>query len=148
MIRIWSRGKHDTKLLLNLWEQKCPLKDIIFRWAFGQETAFSLQMMVTEHEHLFKCYLSRLRANVPIIKELILLNLFLNILFSSLVNSISLPLHESSRHNVNIQPQWRRTEDVRYARVPDRTQNKLRSFKRNLLSHVAIASMSLLFSCL
>lgn len=39
-------------------------------------------MIVTDHEHLFKCYFSRLRASGPIIKELILLNLFLNFLFS------------------------------------------------------------------
>lgn len=65
-------------------------------WA--RHLVFTLQMIVTDHEHLFKCYFSRLRASVPIIKELILLNLFLNFLFPSLVNSISLQMHESSRH--------------------------------------------------
>lgn len=83
---------------------------------------FTLQMIVTDHEHLFKCYFSRLRASGPIIKELILLNLFLNFLFLSLVNSISLQMHESSRHNVNIQPQRKRL--LHYLDVPDRIQTE------------------------
>lgn len=89
-------------------------------WA--RNLVFALQMIVTDHEHLFKCYSSRLRASGPIIKELILLNLFLNFLFPSLVNSISLQRHESSRHNVNIQPQWKRL--LHYLDVPDRIQTE------------------------
>lgn len=89
-------------------------------WA--RNLVFTLQMIVTDHEHLFKCYFSRLRASGPIIKELILLNLFLNFLFLSLVNSISLQMHESSRHNVNIQPQWKRM--LHYLDVPDRIQRE------------------------
>lgn len=89
-------------------------------WA--RNLVFTLQMIVTDHEHLFKCYFSRLRASGPIIKELILLNLFLNFLFLSLVNSISLQMHESSRHNVNIQPQWKRM--LHYLDIPDRIQTK------------------------
>lgn len=85
---------------------------------------FILQMIVTDHEHLFKCYFSSLRASVPIIKELILLNLFLNFLFPSLANSISLQMHESSRHNVNTQPQWKRM--LHYLDVPDTVQTEER----------------------
>lgn len=89
-------------------------------WA--RNLVFTLQMTVTDHEHLFKCYFSRLRASGPIIKELILLNLFLNFLFPSLVNSISLQMHESSGHNVNIQPQSERM--LHYLDVPDRIQTE------------------------
>lgn len=83
---------------------------------------FTLQMIVTDHEHLFKCYFSRLRASAPIIKELILLNLFLNFLFRSSANSISPQMHESSRHNVNIQPQQKRM--LHYLDVLDRIQTE------------------------
>lgn len=88
----------------------------------ARNLVFTLQMRVIDHEQLFKCYFSRLRARGPIIKELILLNLFFKFLFPFLANSISFLMHESSRHNVNIQPQSKRM--LHYLDVPGKIQTE------------------------
>lgn len=123
MTRIIIWGKTCYKDAVGFFRMKTSLQRYHF-WLslWARNLVFTLQMIVTDHEHLFKCYFSRLRASGPIIKELILLNLFLNFLFPSLFNSISLQRHESSRHNVNIQPQWKRM--LHYLDVPDRIQTE------------------------